>query len=105
MKLASLFDLTGRVAVVTGGSSGIGAAMAEALGMAGAKVVLVSNCHLVPLLSLHIEVFGSCKHLSILGFPQPDFPRLSWPESKVPTPRGLALCMGHVPFLVFCTVS
>lgn len=43
MKLASLFDLTGRVAAVTGGSSGIGAAMAEALGMAGAKVVLVSR--------------------------------------------------------------
>ena len=43
MRLASLFDLTGKVAVVTGGSSGVGASMAEALGMAGAKVVLVSR--------------------------------------------------------------
>jgi len=43
MRLASLFDLAGKVAVVTGGSSGVGASMAEALGMAGARVVLVSR--------------------------------------------------------------
>lgn len=43
MRLVSLFDLTGKVAVVTGGSSGVGAAMAEALGLAGASVVLVSR--------------------------------------------------------------
>ncbi len=43
MRLTSLFDLAGKVAVVTGGSSGVGASMAEALGMAGARVVLVSR--------------------------------------------------------------
>jgi gluconate 5-dehydrogenase len=42
-KLASLFDLTGRIALVTGGNSGIGLAMARALGLAGAKVALVAR--------------------------------------------------------------
>jgi len=41
--LDELFSLAGRVAVVTGGSSGIGAAMATALGRAGARVVLVAR--------------------------------------------------------------
>jgi NAD(P)-dependent dehydrogenase (short-subunit alcohol dehydrogenase family) len=41
--LAELFSLDGRVAVVTGGSSGIGEEMARALGRAGARVVLVAR--------------------------------------------------------------
>jgi NAD(P)-dependent dehydrogenase (short-subunit alcohol dehydrogenase family) len=39
----SLFDLAGRRALVTGGSSGIGAAMARALGLAGARVLLLAR--------------------------------------------------------------
>jgi NAD(P)-dependent dehydrogenase (short-subunit alcohol dehydrogenase family) len=38
-----LFDLTGRIALVTGGSRGLGLQIAEALGEAGAKVMLSSR--------------------------------------------------------------
>jgi gluconate 5-dehydrogenase len=42
-RLAHLFDLAGRTAVVTGGNAGIGLALARALGLAGAAVVLVAR--------------------------------------------------------------
>ncbi|CAN1532497.1 FabG Dehydrogenases with different specificities (related to short-chain alcohol dehydrogenases) [Rhabdaerophilaceae bacterium] len=42
-RLSPLFDLSGRTALVTGGNSGLGLAMARALGLAGAKVVLAAR--------------------------------------------------------------
>lgn len=42
-RLTSLFELSGRTALVTGGNSGIGLAMARALGEAGAMVVLAAR--------------------------------------------------------------
>lgn len=45
MNIEALFGATGRTALVTGGNSGIGKAMAKALGLAGAKVILVARRH------------------------------------------------------------
>jgi gluconate 5-dehydrogenase len=42
-RLSDLFDLTGRTALVTGGNSGIGLALARALGLAGAAIVLIAR--------------------------------------------------------------
>ncbi|MBP0465437.1 SDR family oxidoreductase [Roseomonas sp. PWR1] len=42
-RLAHLFSLAGRTALVTGGSSGLGLAMARALGLAGARLVLCAR--------------------------------------------------------------
>lgn len=41
--MKNLFDLTGKVALVTGASSGMGKAIAEAMGVHGAKVIVSSN--------------------------------------------------------------
>ena len=43
MKVTKLFDLSGKVALITGGSRGLGLQMAEALGEMGAKVVITAR--------------------------------------------------------------
>ena len=40
MNLSSLFDLTGKTALVTGSSEGLGLAMARGLAAAGARLIL-----------------------------------------------------------------
>ena len=41
--LNKMFDLTGKVALVTGGSKGLGCAMARGLALAGADIVINSR--------------------------------------------------------------
>jgi NAD(P)-dependent dehydrogenase (short-subunit alcohol dehydrogenase family) len=43
MKVSKLFDLSGKVALITGGSRGLGLQMAEALGEMGAKVIITAR--------------------------------------------------------------
>ncbi len=43
MKIADMFDLRGRTAIVTGGSRGLGLRIAETLGEAGARIVIGSR--------------------------------------------------------------
>ena len=38
-----LFDLTGKVALVTGGNGGIGLAMSKAMGEAGATIIIAGR--------------------------------------------------------------
>jgi NAD(P)-dependent dehydrogenase (short-subunit alcohol dehydrogenase family) len=41
--MKNLFDLSGKIALITGASSGMGKAIAEAMGVHGAKVIVSSN--------------------------------------------------------------
>ena len=43
MSIRKLFDLTGRVALITGGSRGLGLQIAEALGEMGAKLAITAR--------------------------------------------------------------
>jgi gluconate 5-dehydrogenase len=57
--MKNIFDLTGRTALITGGSRGLGLQIAEALGDYGAKIVLVSR--------KQADLDESVAHLKTLG--------------------------------------
>ena len=60
MSVKQLFDLTGQVALVTGGSRGLGLQMAEALGEMGAKLAITAR--------KADELAEAKKHLEGLGY-------------------------------------
>ena len=68
--MISMFNLDGRVAIVTGGNGGIGLGMAEGLAQAGAKIVLVGRnseknaASVSRLEKLGVEVFSIEKDLT-----------------------------------------
>ena len=72
-KLQGLFDLSGRVVIVTGGTRGIGLALAEGYVAAGARVVVASRkadaCKEVEdhLRSMGGEAIGVPAHMGSLG--------------------------------------
>jgi gluconate 5-dehydrogenase len=59
MSVKQLFDLTGKIALVTGGSRGLGLQMAEALGEMGARVAITArNAQELDAAAKHLESMG-----------------------------------------------
>ena len=64
MALKSLFDLTGKTALITGGSRGLGLQIAEALGEYGASVVLTARKqHELDEAKAHLDGLGITAHV------------------------------------------
>jgi hypothetical protein len=61
MKVAKLFDLSGKVALITGGSRGLGLQIAEALGEMGAKVVITAQGRRVEEAKAHLKAWASTR--------------------------------------------
>ena len=85
-----MFDLTGKTALVTGASGGIGGAIAQALHAAGATVAL-SGTRIAPLEALAADL-GSRAHVLTCD--------LSDPASVEALPKAAAAAMGSVDILV-----
>jgi gluconate 5-dehydrogenase len=93
MSVKNLFDLTGRVALITGGSRGLGLQIAEGLGDMGAKVVLTAR--------KADELARAATHLRSLGIEaHPIVCDLSEHETIVPMVEQLIDRLGAIDILV-----
>ena len=93
MNVKQLFDLAGRVALVTGGSRGLGLQMAEALGELGARVALTAR--------KKDELDEAVAHLQKLGIGATAWPcDLGRREQVAPLVEGLLGKLGKVDVLV-----
>ena len=91
--IQQLFDLTGKTALVTGGSRGLGLQIAEALGEAGARLVLTSR--------KAADLEQAAAHLQTLGM---DVSWIAADASDVSQAQGVVAeaikRLGHIDILV-----
>ncbi len=93
MGVRQLFDLTGKTALITGGSRGLGLQIAEALGEMGAKLALVSR--------KQDELDAAVRHLAGQGIESTAYAcDLSAPEAAGPLTDAVAGALGGIDILV-----
>ena len=93
MTVRQLFDLAGRVALVTGGSRGLGLQMAEALGEMGARVAITAR--------KADELAQAAKHLAAMGIEAlPVVCDLSKPDAAGPMVDEVIARLGPIDILV-----
>ena len=93
MSLKKLFDLSGRIALITGGSRGLGLQIAETLGELGARVALTAR--------KANELEEAAAHLKALGVEALTFPvDLSDPAQVEPTVSKVIEAMGPIDILI-----
>ncbi len=93
MSVKQLFDLAGRVAVVTGGSRGLGLQMAEALGEMGARIAITAR--------KKDELEEAVAHLKNLGIEATAYPcDLGKREQIEPLAAAILAKFGKVDILI-----
>jgi len=91
--MKNIFDLTGRTALITGGSRGLGVQIAEALGDYGAKIVLVSR--------KQADLDESVAHLKQRGIESTSIAAdLSNPDAVEAVANETLQRLGHIDILV-----
>ena len=93
MTIKNLFDLSGRKAIITGGSRGLGLQIAEALGEQGAQIVLAAR--------KQNELDEAVAHLDKLGVKAHAMSvDLSKPELVTDFAKAAIAKLGHVDILI-----
>jgi gluconate 5-dehydrogenase len=93
MSIKKLFDLSGRTALITGGSRGLGLQIAEALGEMGARLAITAR--------KADELVEAKAHLEKLGYPVVTITAdIGKPESIAPTMEAVMSAYGQIDILV-----